>query len=577
LTEAAAPSGVTEQRGARLALLLLALACTAFGLHTIHPIANPDFGWHVALGRWILENGAAPSTEPFTHTAFGRPMVAQAWASQVLYASTIDVVGVRGLRFANGALAAAILLVLYRWLRRAGAAPVLAVLLAVVWAVVAENRLQLRPHMFNLLFFVVAYGAVFIARPRLSPLQLSGLTLLGVCWINMHSGALLFAAIVALYAAVATFERVVLRRTRRTDEPGEGALGRLWATAGLLLCALLVSPNHARIFPYALETGRINAGLSLEWFSILSRQALATHGALELICLAALLGGALWFAFRRRNEVPLARLAVVVFVAALPLLSQRFTWTSLVPALFIAESLGGGRDATQTPAAAETSNAVRAASLALALGLIVSTFGDSMRPARVSRRATNLANFATGEFPTDAMTFLTQAELEGRLFNPNRWGGYVLFRTQERFPVFVDGRWITIGEQIVRDAHAVSTGGPRSKEILDRYGIEIVLVHRGWMADALRDDPSWRTAFENFNAGVYLRRGPSFEANLARCSAYYTKRSIPFDPATGFREREALDANPSWAGRMSVQRLQLHRVGRPATGVHAQWVPGWSE
>ncbi len=56
-----------ELRSPRVtSLLLLTLVCALIGLRGAHPISNPDFGWHVALGRWILGNGTVPSFEPFT-------------------------------------------------------------------------------------------------------------------------------------------------------------------------------------------------------------------------------------------------------------------------------------------------------------------------------------------------------------------------------------------------------------------------------------------------------------------------------------------------------------------------------
>ena len=123
-----------------VSLLLLAGVCAGVGLHAVHPISNPDFGWHVALGRWILEHGAIPGSEPFTHTAHAAPMVAHQWLSQLWYAAAIPAVDVLGLRIGNGLLAAALVAILYGWIRREGGAPILALLAAVLWAVIAENR-----------------------------------------------------------------------------------------------------------------------------------------------------------------------------------------------------------------------------------------------------------------------------------------------------------------------------------------------------------------------------------------------------------------------------------------------------
>jgi hypothetical protein len=216
----------------------------------------------------------------------------------------------------------------------------------------------------------------------------------------------------------------------------------------------------------------------------------------------------------------------------------------------------------------------------LAAVLAAAVFEESVAPERIRRRLTNEANFATAAFPTGAMTFLEETGLSGALFNGNKWGGYILFRAQERIPVFVDGRWVTLGDEIVRDARTISLRRAGFHERLQHYGIEIVLVERGWMTDAMRASPLWRTAFENFNSGVYLRVGPSLEENLARCAAYYEQRGIPFDLASGFREQAAFESNPRWAARMNLRRFHIEQFG--LYGVRAfeaapRWVAGWPE
>lgn len=565
------------RNGERFVRALLVLVCAAAGLYAIHPVANPDFGWHVALGRWMLAHGGVPSTEPFTHTAAGVPMVAHQWLSQLLYALAIEGAGVRGLRFANGVLVSFVVALLYHGLRRSGARPSLALLLAVVWAAIAASRFQLRPHMFNLLFFVGAYCALFVARARLTHAQLAAFFAATVLWINLHSGAVVFATLIALHAAAATFEQRILHRPPVASEPGEGKLARLWALAALTGAAILCSPNHVRIVDYVLASRRINAGLSLEWFSIASSQSFAAHGTLVLLGIAGLGAATLVLAWQRRREVSLARLIVVGFVAMLPFLGQRFTWTSFVPALFVAEGLSQHWPRELESRKARVTNA---ACIALALLIAATTFGESTAPDRLRRRLENVANFATGMFPTSAVTFLEETSLSGRLFNGNKWGGYILLRTQERIPTFVDGRWVTLGEKIVRDARTISLRRPGFLKKLADYDVEIVLVERGWMTDALRESANWRTAFENFNSGIYLRAGPALEANLARCANYYQARGIPFEPEYGFREQAAFETNRVWARQMHVRRFHLEQFGHygvRALEDEARWVPGWPE
>ena len=470
-------------------VLLVALAVVVWW-GAARPIGSPDFGWQVALGRWILENGSIPDTEPFTHTARGVPMVAHEWAGQAIYAAVVDRFGVTALRLGHALFASGAVLLLFAWLRRAGLGLGVALLTVVLWFGLAESRFQLRPHMWNVVLFVLAYGALFLARPRLSRPQLFGFFAGTVVWVNLHPGAMLLPAAAIVYAVAATFEQRVLGRPPAGPDLGEGRLQRLWALAGLLSIAILVSPHFTSLFGYVVESGRVNANLSLEWASIASERGLALRAPGWIVLFFGLSLATLAMACRRARVAGLAPIAVVLFVTALPYVSQRFLWTCFVPLAFVAANLPEWK---------------RANGLAVAASAVaIAWFGMGLLDAPPLSR-----DFRTAKFPVEAMTFLEEAQLEGRLFNSNKWGGYVLFRTGEGYPVFVDGRWITIGQRIVRDSHAIANRTPGHVELLDDYAIEILLVHRGWMTDAIRARGGWIPVFENFNSGVYLRPGPA--------------------------------------------------------------------
>jgi hypothetical protein len=538
--------------------LLAALAVVVWW-GAAHPIGSPDFGWQVALGRWILQYGSIPDTEPFTHTARGVPMVAHEWASQVIYAAVVDRFGVTALRFGHALLASGAVLLLFAWLRRAGLSAGVALLTVVLWVWLAESRFQLRPHMWNVLLFVLAYGALFLARPRLSRPQLFGFFAGTVGWVNLHPGAMLLPAAAAVYAVAATYEQRVLGRAPAESELGEGRLQRLWTLTGLLLLAILVSPHYASLFGYVVESGRVNANLSLEWASIASERGLSTRtpGWVALFFGLSLATGVT--AYRRVRVAGFAPIAVVLFVTALPYVSQRFLWTCFVPLAFVALNLPEIKHRNVLAAAAS------AGAIAwLGLGLAEAP--------PLSR------DFRSAKFPVEAMTFLARTQFEGKLFNSNKWGGYVLFRTGEHYPVFVDGRWITIGERIVRDSHAIANRTPGHVELLDDYEIEILLVHRGWMTEAIRARGGWISVFENVNSGVYLRPGPALEANLDRSARYYAARGVDFSREVGFVERDAIRSNSEWARSMRVQRRHLDQFGahgRRALSDGVRWVEGW--
>lgn len=563
LEPAAPPRGLPGERP--IAWLGLLVLCTLMGYAAMAPIANPDLGWHVALGRLIVESGSIPDTEPFTHTARGAPMVAHEWLSQVAYQGVIELLGVLGLRWANASLTLLVLVLFFAMLRRAGAAPALALLGVGLYAVIAQPRFQLRPHMFNLAFAMAMYGYLFVRRPALEGRQLANAFAATLLWVNMHSGAVLLAALLALHLAAEVIDQKLGRRQARARDLGGGDLRRLAVLLALVAVALLITPNHLRLFPYLIETARLNARLSLEWFPIIESWDSAIKPPVAMSCfwlVAAATAATAWLTRRRQ---PLSRLAVVLFAAWLPIHSQRFVWVYFIPLLFTLGELARWLHQRQGAAAPPRWTPARALSPLIALAVLVAiSYATLVAPipwAHLGHRFRAARNFRPAVFPVEAIEFLDQVDLEGPLFNANKWGGYILMHTYDKYPIFIDGRWVTIGESVLLDSYHVSRRLPRSFEILDAYGIEILLVHRGWMTAELLRTQKWIPVFENWNSGLYLRDRPRSAANLERCAAYYRVRGIPFDEKRGFDERAAFLANRAWAERFGVRRVHLNQFG----------------
>src|SRR5688572_32469854 len=81
----------------RLIFALLVLAIPAAITGSTRIFNDGDVSWHIAAGRWIIENGRIPVSDPFSFTMAGAPWVAYEWGSEVVYAAAFDLAGYRGL------------------------------------------------------------------------------------------------------------------------------------------------------------------------------------------------------------------------------------------------------------------------------------------------------------------------------------------------------------------------------------------------------------------------------------------------------------------------------------------------
>ena len=119
-----------------------------------------DTAIHIAIGDWILDHGAIPTSDPFSFTQPGAPWIPYEWGSEVLFAQLNHAFGLKGVVFVCGIAIAALIVVLLRTMMAAGAD----VLLSVLVALLASNALLIhyhaRPHLFTLLFLAVTAGIV---------------------------------------------------------------------------------------------------------------------------------------------------------------------------------------------------------------------------------------------------------------------------------------------------------------------------------------------------------------------------------------------------------------------------------
>jgi hypothetical protein len=503
------------------------------------------------------------TTEPLSHTAHGVPMVAHEWLAQIAYYLVTKVVGVLGLRWIHAGITAVVVLLVYFMLRREKASGALALGGAFLYFVVAHNRFQVRPHMFDLLFFASMYGYVFVVKPELTGRQLLALFATIVVWANTHSGAVLMATLLVVYAVVETLQQKLGWRDSEAGDPGRGNLKRLAILSGSSVLALALTPNHLRLFPYLLESKRVNSLYSQEWAPITDfwgRHTMKPFAVeaywflLSLTILAAILA-----LVRRRS---LSQVAIVLLLGGMPLTGQRFVAGCFVPIIYVlgsfarwsSKGMGGTVPAHRRTAAAVCT----IAAIGLVLGMSYPVLGPSFK--RFRNRLTSEWDFRAAYFPVGAVKFLEQTRLEGNLYHPARWGGYVAWKLPD-VPIFVDGRWVTFG-QVHLDDDTIRLKRAAAFSVLDKYEIDIVLIFREWMTDEDLARHGWVRVFENFSAGVYIRSGGPGESNLLRCAEYYKGVGVPFSLESGFSEKEAYYANRTWSTEFEIRRTHLNRPGR---------------
>lgn len=500
-----------------IALLALVVPLAA------RPLSHDDLFWHLQSGAWMAEHHSVPHVDPFSFTRQGAPWVTHEWGFSLL---------AYGIWLAGGYLALiatrVLLILLIGWIlvrtmrlegpeEAPGYLPV-ALLLTGFWTVSAE--VILRAALMSELF--LALTLLLLARYRRTGRTRELVCIAGLFWVwaNIHSGVVFGLFVLGLF----TLEALIRRR-------GQPYLLTLAAAAGLSL----VNPNGIEALLYPFRLSRILFANDIPWElgHFASSSPAANSGLLILAVL--LLAGLLPL---RRVPVQAAEIVGIATFVVLLYRSPRFVFHAVILALPVICRLWAERRRSNLAAGAVT--ALTAASA------LVAWMGFEARL------------LAPG-VPEPAARFVEKADIRGRMFNHQNYGGYLLWRLKR--PVFWDGR-NDVFAPLVKEY--VSTPFP---ELMDRYGVEWALItEHEWSPDL---QSGWGLVYWDDFRAIYVRRTPRFGPLLSRLEL----RIVPpfggwpgmegTDPAQARAELDrVLEADPESQRALYFRALLSVRQGR---------------
>jgi hypothetical protein len=475
---------------------LLVVLATFFGLLSQLPVgkilSDGDTYWHIAAGRWIVEHGAVPHGDPFSHSMPGAPWTAHEWLAEVVMQAVHGAAGWAGLVVLTAAALALTLMLLTRFLMRR-MEPVHALLLVALAAAMSLSHVLARPHVLAwplLMLWVATLVNAGEAR-RGPPWWLLGVMLL---WANLHGS---FTIGLALGAALA-LEAVLAHPRGQRRQPA-----LRWAGfVALSALAALLTPLGVDAIGFTLHVMSLKVALAAisEWQSP-NFQQLQPFLVWLLLVLGLGLSG--------RVRLPAVRLLLLLGLAYLALKHQRnIALLGLVSPLLLALPLARGLQAAG-PApgdAAALDRWFRALAQpsrwgARVAGLcFVAVLVAGVLPAREPRPDGAIT-------PQRAVDAALAAGAQGPVFNDYGLGGYLIYRG---IPVFIDGRADMYGDKLLQETIEAMQLRDRHGFLafLERHGFGWSLLLPGTPAVALLDElPGWRRVYADDDAVVHVRDG----------------------------------------------------------------------
>jgi hypothetical protein len=440
---------------------------------------DSDTFWHIAAGKWIIDQHAVPSVDIYSFTKPGAPWISTSWLAQVIYAESYELGGWAGPVFvAAASIAAAFALLGLIVSRRIPRAYAIIVVLAAL--VLSMPHLLARPHVLAMPVMVAWVNGLMSASERRQAPSFWLLPLIGL-WANLHGGFIFGLALVAPFAFDALWNTEASQRL---------SLAMRWIVFGI--CALAASCAT----PYGwesilasrkiLELGELLHVIS-EW-----RPADFSHHTPFEVALFALMAGALHFGVKL--SPPRLLLVLGLFYMALSHVRNIESFASLMP-LVLLTPLSSQFRLQPARAVNLTLPMASAATLFVLLGLATWAIAAHYRFSPPADQS-----------PAAAVDVLQQRHAK-RVLNDVSFGGYLISR---QMPVFIDGRAELYGEhfrmELLRALLLQNVN--LLPELLEKYDIDAVLLPPSTPAASLLDRrDGWQRVHSDDNAVVHIRIG----------------------------------------------------------------------
>ncbi len=505
-------------------IFLLLLLALAYGGLQQRLLGDAGTGWHIRNGQQILATHAFSRQDSFSYTMTGHPWFAWEWLYDLAAGIIYSRMGLNGVIFLSALLIAGTFAGLFRKAVARNRYPLIAAFLVVLAVFASSIHFLARPHLFTwvftLIFWDILEGAT-AARPVSRLRRLYWLPALMLLWVNIHGGFLLGLALIGLYFLGALWE------TATADAPAErisakATARQLGITGVLAFLATFLNPYGYKLWLH------IYGYLGSRFYMNNIQEFLSPnfHGAAEKFFAALLLLSLLGLAINRSRLRP-SHLLVMLFSVYMGLYAARnIPIASILLVLTSTPLLAGAveQGSVSEELAPRTRNlflcwknfAARMAGTELGLrghllplAAVVITLVVCLNGGRLRARPLMSAHFSGQRFPVAAADFLAAQGIRSQVFNPDYWGGYLIYRLGPGYKVFMDDRHDFYGEPFVRDYLKVKHIEPGWQQVLEKQRVNWVLIPPDWtLANALKELPQWRVLYDDHRAILFARVSP---------------------------------------------------------------------
>lgn len=426
------------------------------------------------MGRWIIEQGGLPQTDPFswTYSVYpnGCPFVVHQWLTDIIFFAALKMLRANSLVLITATtlcLSFLILILQTMKLLRLGQTVTLCLLSLSLLA--ATAHLQVRPEIFSYVFISLYYFILLKAdhMGKLTTESLIILTLSMILWCNLHSGFVAGLIIICFWLLFSLIDQIVFHKSTLNNS--------YFFALPLCFTATLINPVGCNLWLYlpALYFSPISHYID-EWrhIDLSFFRYDPFYALLILITIFALLAHRIVSTGKLKDTglKPIALGAIAIVISFCVCRFMNIASMSLIIAIaMLLNKLNQAKNQNEN-SPPQSPSYVYSLSFGISSTFIVLATTIIIMDRFPAKIAVNYDEFS---MPVGAIDFLKQHPQKGRLLNDPENGDVLVWYLQPCPKIFVDSRF---------DLY--------SPAMLDKY-FKLIACNAGWQDDLQSFNIDW--------------------------------------------------------------------------------------
>ena len=508
----------TEETVRRVAIITILYLIPAICI--LQPlIFDPDIWWHLETGKWIVDHGTLPMTDPFSLFGEGKSWLAYSWLFDVGMYELVRVFGESAIIAYTLGGVWVVMLVMHRVVGRRCTQFLLFCSLMTVGTLAMSRLFTPRPWLLTIVFFAITLEVVLLVREGKWTPWFWSLAAIYILWANVHIQFIYGLGLLGLACVAPVIDQYVKPFTGNQAGMLWGSLQwkRLIALTGLCTLATLITPYHVHLYSIVIQ---LSAQTGM-WEYSQEMQAPAFRTAADWAMLLLFILALVRLGWRRSWSS--FEILMLLVAGASGFRGLRDAWLLVLAAMLVLTSQSSDESKKATHGFSQYGLA--AIIVLVTVGVVWMISYRDLSHERIQESTAKI-------YPIKAASFVEQQAYVGPLYNHFDWGGYLIWRLPH-LKVSMDGRANVHGDERIKQALATWSGRPHWIDDQDLNRAQVVIAQKEIALTAiLRLDPRFRVAYQDDTAVVFIRVPSGSDQPTALTSTELSQRSLKIDVAS---------------------------------------------